>query len=258
MLQNTSFYLQLYPNKSMRQWFGELVEAVTPSKEKHLYYHQYSHKYVVFCMEEISNHFFCSTIFNKNLFLNIMQVDKSTHTIIQVQKYLEFFCEKNLINGISGESELNIHFSDKKKYLLREYKQITYNDFDYNWMNHINSQHKKYTELSDYFINTPYSYIWALNFIDNKENVLLYDDELQISYPILKKYMNFITEENDNQSEYKLVIINGKNKNVSMDKIYPKLKKGGLLIAKNITFEIAANTVGWHDIRTNITAFFKK
>jgi hypothetical protein len=193
----------------------------------------------------------------KNLFLNLYQLDNIEKPIVEMSRFIEKYCESLLLRGECSENEVYIDFSDKKNYLLREYKKITYNDFDTNWFNYVTNEHKYYEALNTYLINIPYSYVWATHFSQNMDEALVLDENFENLYPTLKRFMTFTKKIEDNK-KYKLIFWDGsKYKKFHFSEIFNKLDVNGVCITTNTVFNVSYKTIGWYDLKTSTTGFIK-
>jgi hypothetical protein len=193
----------------------------------------------------------------KNLFLNLYQLDNIEKPIVEMSRFIEKYCESLLLRGECSENEVYIDFSDKKNYLLREYKKITYNDFDTNWFNYVTNEHKYYEALNTYLINIPYSYVWATHFSQNMDEALVLDENFENLYPTLKRFMTFTNKIEDNK-KYKLIFWDGsKYKKFHFSEIFNKLDVNGVCITTNTVFNFSYKTIGWYDLKTSTTGFIK-
>ena len=248
MLRRISFFLQNYPPSFINKWFP---------------YHQHNthngnrNQNILFCLKNISNHFFMRQLIYKNMFINLYEIDFKKNPIQEMAKFVERYCENLLLNGDCSENELYVDFSDKKNYLLREYKKITYENFNTNWFNYVLNEHKYYEKLNEYFLNIPYSYIWSTYFAEAMEDALVLDDDIEKDYPILKKFMTF-NYEIDKERKYKIIFWDGKKYDkYHFSEIFNLLEQNGVCIATNTIFYVAHNTIGWFDIKDKITGFIK-
>lgn len=248
MLRRINFYLQNYPPCFINKWFP-YHQNKTKSHNSDLN--------ILFCLNNISNHFFMRQLIYKNLFLNLYQLDNIEKPIVEMSRFIEKYCESLLLRGECSENEIYIDFSDKKNYLLREYKKITYNDFDTNWFNYVTNEHKYYEVLNTYLINIPYSYVWATHFSQNMDEALVLDENFENLYPTLKRFMTFTNKIEDNK-KYKLIFWDGsKYKKFHFSEIFNKLDVNGVCITTNTVFNVSYRTIGWYDLKTRTTGFIK-
>jgi len=248
MLRRINFYLQNYPPCFINKWFP-YHQNKTKSHNSDLN--------ILFCLNNISNHFFMRQLIYKNLFLNLYQLDNIEKPIVEMSRFVEKYCESLLLRGECSENEVYIDFSDKKNYLLREYKKITYNDFDTNWFNYVTNEHKYYEALNTYLINIPYSYVWATHFSQNMDEALVLDENFENLYPTLKRFMTF-TNKIEDDKKYKLIFWDGyKYKKFHFSEIFNKLDVNGVCITTNTVFNVSYRTIGWYDLKTSTTGFIK-
>jgi hypothetical protein len=248
MLRKISFYLQNYPASFIKRWFP-YHQSKTNNNSRDLN--------VLFALKNISNHFFMRQLIYKNLFINIYQLDSLENPVGEMAKFIEMYCENLLVKGDCSENELYIDFSDRKSYLLREYKEITYNNFDNNWFNFVTYEHGYYEKLNTLFCDLPYSYVWSTYFSENKDEALVLDDFFIKKYPILSKYMTF-TQKMDKEKKYKVVFWDGGTYNkLHFSEVFDRVDDNGICVSTKAVFYVGSSTIGWYDLKTSTTGFIK-
>ena len=84
MLRRINFYLQNYPPCFINKWFP-YNQNQTRSQNSNLN--------IMFCLNNISNHFIMRQLIYKNLFLNLYQLDNIEKPIAEMSRFVERYCE---------------------------------------------------------------------------------------------------------------------------------------------------------------------
>jgi len=249
MNHSVNFYLANYTHNNPVEWFNYFSNDIINKKNQ---------THFLFGHESIVNLAFPRVLLNSQVFLHIAKFDSKNFSLEFISNIVKMSCEKMLVLGRNSEIDVNITFADNKNFVLREYNDIKFEKFDYNYLNKIEHEHRIYKKMNEYHRNLPVSMSYLMYFVENnQDDVLILDNKFFDYYPALSKY--FMPDRTFQENKkYKAIYHNAKeHQNIPFSLLYNSLKPNGVILTWGQQFNISYGTSGWFDLSAAITAFIK-